>query len=932
MIEVNRSMLRRWCLLVLLSFSFGCDEKGLEPEAEVGKGDDFKPVEANRKARGREADVVSPEPGLSSAGEALASQFSCAACHKEPDPLLSRIPLFPAPNLESVGGRLAPEYLRSFLASPHDIKPGTKMPDVLHGFSGTDRADVVEDLIHFLQSKNGPFVAEPVTVRSSFLDHGRRLYETVGCVACHEVDSSERLSKATALDPLTAFLVDPLLVRPSGQMPSMRLTEDEARSVAFYLLRHQADDLDLAPDCLRRPGLEVEYFEGEFDGKDGTFAGKEPIALDISFGFTIDLPRKDDGFGFRFRGEIEVPTDGEYTFYTTSDDGSWLYIYDQLVVDNGGSHGPIEKSGWIELSAGRHPITVTMFEGEGGEALFVEYEGPTFDRGPIPMEVLSHRPVTMIPPDVSGFELDPVRIAKGAVWFESLGCQGCHDPGRSPVVETRPFLELLSEDSGCLSENPPDGVPRFDFQEGEKEQLQALVKAREELSHPRSASEEIDFVLSRLDCLSCHERDSAGGPVESLRPMFTGIADLGDEGRIPPTLSGVGHRLKKDWIRRVLTEKGAARPYMNTRMPEFGVENVAALSELFDMVDSLPGDDEEPEYSAELAEIGRMLVGRRGMICINCHYYGGHGQRTAHALDLAETHSRVKPVWHADLLKNPQETSPGTRMPPYWIPGRVDFPDVLAGDTDRQVEAIRVFLSLEGKGPPPHGLEYDKMKYDLVPKEEPIVFGAFMKGLSARVMAVGHPEEVHFAFDAHNIRLARMWRGGFINSEGTWHDRAGKLESPDSADVLTLPPGSPLARLSDPSDPWPELFGREAGFRMRGVKRDELRRPIFLYRYGDLMIEESLTPDEVGERVGLVRRIKLSTESEITDLSFRMIVAGEIKEEANFWFATDEGCRVRLREGRATIRSQGETQELVMPVRISREDPKTLEIEVQYQW
>ena len=33
-----------------------------------------------------------------------------------------------------------------------------------------------------------------------------------------------------------------------------------------------------------------------------------------------------DYFGFRYTGYIQVPVDGIYTFYTTSDDGSRLYV------------------------------------------------------------------------------------------------------------------------------------------------------------------------------------------------------------------------------------------------------------------------------------------------------------------------------------------------------------------------------------------------------------------------------------------------------------------------------------------------------------------------------------------------------------------------------------------------------------------------------
>ena len=44
-------------------------------------------------------------------------------------------------------------------------------------------------------------------------------------------------------------------------------------------------------------------------------------------------------FAIRFRGELAVDTPGTYTFWLLSDDGSKLYINDDLVINNDGIHG-----------------------------------------------------------------------------------------------------------------------------------------------------------------------------------------------------------------------------------------------------------------------------------------------------------------------------------------------------------------------------------------------------------------------------------------------------------------------------------------------------------------------------------------------------------------------------------------------------------------
>ncbi|HQU99826.1 MAG TPA: DNRLRE domain-containing protein, partial [Bacteroidia bacterium] len=91
-----------------------------------------------------------------------------------------------------------------------------------------------------------------------------------------------------------------------------------------------------------------------------------------------------DYFGFRFNGYIDVPTDSIYTFYTSSDDGSKLYIGNILVVDNDGVHPMQERSGSIGLKAGKHAITVDYFERNGGQVFSVSWQGPGISKQIIP--------------------------------------------------------------------------------------------------------------------------------------------------------------------------------------------------------------------------------------------------------------------------------------------------------------------------------------------------------------------------------------------------------------------------------------------------------------------------------------------------------------------------------------------------------------------
>ena len=86
-----------------------------------------------------------------------------------------------------------------------------------------------------------------------------------------------------------------------------------------------------------------------------------------------------DDFAVRFTGEITVTHGGIYKFVSRSDDGSKIYVNDQIIVDNDGLHAPRDTEGSIDLVPGRYPVIVEFFEHQGGADLHVKYSGPDTD-------------------------------------------------------------------------------------------------------------------------------------------------------------------------------------------------------------------------------------------------------------------------------------------------------------------------------------------------------------------------------------------------------------------------------------------------------------------------------------------------------------------------------------------------------------------------
>ena len=107
------------------------------------------------------------------------------------------------------------------------------------------------------------------------------------------------------------------------------------------------------------------------------FSKLVPVTTGVVDYPVIEERLRDDYFAFRFNGFLQAPTAGIYKFSLDSDDGSRLYIGDELVVDNDGLHGAgTGVEGQVALSRGVHAITIEHFEREGDQSLVVNWQPP----------------------------------------------------------------------------------------------------------------------------------------------------------------------------------------------------------------------------------------------------------------------------------------------------------------------------------------------------------------------------------------------------------------------------------------------------------------------------------------------------------------------------------------------------------------------------
>lgn len=774
-------------------------------------------------------------------GLLLIEELNCAACHPADPSLAARSKK--APRLAGVGSRVNPAYLEAFLRDPRGTKPGTTMPDVSGAVDEAERAQVAASLTHFLATlKKGDFAPEAPDAVAA--EHGRRLFHSRGCAACHsprDEQGAELLPKTSVplgalerkydLRSLLDFLRQPHATRPSGRMPDLRLPGQELERIAHYLLKGTRVPGSLAYTLYRGSvweGLDSDKVKAERAGQ----------VKDFDLG---SLGKIQQHTAVVYEGWMTLAQPGRYTFYLKMNGGS-LAVDDAEILrlqpsDRRGAKA-VEAS--ADLAVGRHRIQLTYFHTGREAALSFEMAGPPFERRPIPSSMLSasKEPTPAFEP----LKVDVELAVQGRKHFGKLGCANCHDDLRVPSTAAAP-LAKLDAGRGCLS-GTAGAWPRFDLS---AEQRGWILKALPQAELPRlDDRQRIEKTLAAYNCLACHDRDGLGGIAPERKALFTGTQpEMGDQGRLPPPLTHVGAKLKPGWIAEVLLRGKRQRGYLEASMPQFGEANVGHLVELFGKVDALEvADIPAVADAAEFKEAGRRMVGTSGLSCIACHDFNGQKSGGVSALDLVSLTERLQKNWFHLYLREPSRFHPLVIMPTYWPGGKAALPNLLGGDAARQIEALWSYLEDGTRLRKPEGLSRQSNELRVGDVAE-ICRGRSPVGY--RGIGVGYPERVNLVFDSEEMALRMLWKGEFANVD------LGSFQ-PRGTDRVPFPPGIPFHRLNSLEDHWPYKgknshgFPQDQGYQFRGYHLDILRKPTFLYRYGDIAVEDRF--DDLRDKEG----------------------------------------------------------------------------------
>ncbi len=134
-----------------------------------------------------------------------------------------------------------------------------------------------------------------------------------------------------------------------------------------------------------QPGVSWIAFEQRFLWVPD-FKGISPAASGTTDAPSLTVRTRDNDIGLEFTGFLQVPADGDYTFYLSADTGAFLRLHKAQLLDaDFGYTSGVETSATMKLKAGLHPLTLGYRRGTAGSpAMALAWSGPSLAKQVIP--------------------------------------------------------------------------------------------------------------------------------------------------------------------------------------------------------------------------------------------------------------------------------------------------------------------------------------------------------------------------------------------------------------------------------------------------------------------------------------------------------------------------------------------------------------------
>jgi len=591
-----------------------------------------------RKCHVEEKEI--PLAPIYSRGRQMVEELGCFGCHNLPGfEKLQKV----GPDLTRIANKVDPSWLFRWIKDPKGYLPKTKMPNF--GHSDEDALGIAAYLLSVSQPMpelRGAFKA------GASVERGKEIVSRVGCLGCHRMSGMEVPNEPTA----------PLPAVPSSPSAGVSQATEEG----------PGKQEPAGAEKEEKPGLAARPEKGRLTAPPPPPENQE---------FAPDLSRIAD----------KVNAD-------------WLFAW----VTNPKHFRPPTRMPSLRLSDDE-ARAVTAFL----------------------MTLGTKRPIGGLEEQIKKAD----RIAAGERLIRKRGCFGCHDikgfetsekiaPDLSNFGSKR-LLELffgeavevkqtwedytfwkLKNPQIYATERVEQLMPNFGFSDEQARTLRVFLKSLSaQRVHPQFqrslSSEELAIqsgrsLVKRYNCNGCHVIEGQGGAIAAF---------YADKTKIPPPLEvgalHEGEKVQATWLYQFLGRPTPLRPWLDVRMPTFGlsIEEATALTSYFAVI----GKQQLPyeyvllqEPPAEHIKAGKLLMSKDYFDCFSCHQQGDkkpEGPSEGWAPDLSMAKRRLRPVWIARWLKDPQQIQPGTKMPSYY-PGGPE--DILGGKEDRQIQAITDYV------------------------------------------------------------------------------------------------------------------------------------------------------------------------------------------------------------------------------------------------
>ena len=579
-----------------------------------------------------------------SLGLSVFEKAGCHACHQVDR--WNDAPK-PGPSLYHMASKTDKNWTYKWIIEPRSFRHNTWMPHFFKKANNSSSEDLIRSeqevlaITEYLFSTSKKY--ETISInKSGDYDRGRTLVNSLGCKGCHQIQPEPEpnysptiqgirmeqgpnligLGSKVKEDWLLSWLKDPYSYHEDTKMPNLRITDQEAKDIAAYLL---ADN------------------NTKFDDMN-TAIVNEPVLNEIAAEFLSQMLRKtqvDERISnmnlsekLNYAGEKLIGHYGCYSchniagFEDKKPIGTSLNVQGSKLIsklDFGFWHDeiPHTKWDWFYNKIDR-PETFDLIPSENGSVSVKEL--PPLEKSRMPHYGLSEKEINALVTLLMGLVKDEIPASK--------------TPANTPAYLAISEGERFIHTNNCL------GCHKID---GEGGAIWTATEAWLEEVAGTDNSEDISQVQS-----------------------FS-----------PPLLNTEGRKVQPDWLLNWFQNVSMIRPHLQVRMPsyDFTHQEWNSVIDYFQSKDGMSLTYENPHNFSKASNsyLAGQKVQEEGA-CINCHFYGSMKPRQdalTWAPNLVLTKERLRPEWLIEWFNNPQSVMPGTKMPAPYIPVDEPINDVI---------------------------------------------------------------------------------------------------------------------------------------------------------------------------------------------------------------------------------------------------------------